>query len=516
MTGTSGSFWFNVKIQTPPEFNPLTGQMEPARVIRFDSRESGDSPAGDVYTLTWGNSVNTPCGRFTLTMAPRYVEGNRTWADLIPAYSLVEIWVQRFPDDEECVMLGLVTHRSEDADFTQAGPMRTIRISGSAVSRVLVDQKTFWLPVNPATLAPNEPEEFLTDLRSGDASIPDLYGPAAEIFGTAILDPQLFSEGDGPIAVIDKYVRYIVEGKGPRSVTPKPLLNWALPTVRLEQILFFDPTRASLFDHKARLPAQQSVHAGNVPLWSLLSGYVSPFYQEFFSETRQLESIAPSRVIGADPGGLASVAVEIVLRKKPFAGRIDESGDLVDTRFPGGSQFDETFENDREQSIDLGGWPVQSYCYARSSDAVRNLFYTLPQAVNEIAGTPFTALHAPLMDTDPASPSFVRRFGLRLCHVNDPYLAERQGDVEHLARTRERLLMAWHRFEPTFLNGQITVAGHPRFRAGKRVVWTEPYVNRRLEFYVPSVTHTVSIRGSSPTYSTQLEVQRGWELPANS
>lgn len=509
-----------VRIQTPPEFDPRTGQVRPGELISFDT--SGKDIGRDLLSVTTSKKLSEPCGRFTLTMVPREVLRGSTWADLIPPYSLVEIYLQSYPRDPQpvLVMLGLTDTNQVTEEFGDAAPQRRVQIAGRELSCVFVDQKTLYLPLSPDLLEP--------ELVSAQPGMPALFTPQAALFGMLAIDPELAEIGASPIDVIDRFIRMVTVGlKTQYNPAGRPLLNLQLPieidaatgkptTTLLRDLLVFNPASSAerLFDQRALLPPTSQLIDTGTSLWNLMSTFSDPTYQELFTTTVDLR-LSSTQAQQAPLPRTRLVASEVIFRSKPFGGRIDLNGDLVGTRAETGSQFDADFENDSRWNFAVSDGDVVGSSAMRTAQRAVNLFYVFPQTLAVNKPEDFRQYFRPLLDAGDHSPASAQRLGPRLMNVSDYYFTDpgtNVGTDVQIATTRARLLWNWHRFEPLFWRGQYRLRGTPRAGVGMRMVDFRQRSAR--EFYVVGVTHSMNIGGQQPHYSTQLDVERGWPLSA--
>jgi len=536
-----GSIRAVIKIQTPPVYDPDTGVIIGRQLFGFDTAEAG-GPADDLLAVSTKKRIEQPAGRFSLVFTPRQVWNGKTWADLIPPYSLCEIYMQRYPENEEpvLVMVGLTDAQIESDDYQQAAPQRTRQVTGYELSVLLSDQKILYLPVPPdqrqvlltTALFSQTPDALgrtpsLQRNRAGEDErfLPPTASPELAAFaskdggekGMLAVDPKLATEGSSPIDVIDRVVRMLTVGtETPYNHNGLPLVNFDFPDARLRDLLFFDKGKATLFDPRAVLPPSAQITA-DTNLWNLLTTFSDGVFQELFTQSVDL-SLAPpitalERALGSTDRLLETaspVAVEIVFRKKPFAGRINDKGELVGVADPNGSQFDRSFAASETVAIkDAVCWNL----VRNSRDQnVTNTYLVYPRLPNYNSPLDHRAQIAPVVDADRLNPSSVRRFGPRLLEVQDVYLPpDLKGPLPfvELAHAREMLLWAWRRFGPLFRSGRYTIRGNTRMRVGKRGVHETRDFNR--EYYLEGVGQNMNF-GKAPRFITTLDVERGWPL----
>jgi hypothetical protein len=314
----------------------------------------------------------------------------------------------------------------------------------------------------------------------------------------------------------DRFVRMCTTGLTTTyNPSGAPLLNFDFPDARLRDLLFFDRQKAeaALFDPNAQLPAAAQLTINRQALWHLMSTFSDPTYQELFTQTRDLS--LSDLELGRERASPS--AVEIVFRKKPFAGRIDATGSLVGIADARASQFDPEFAS--ANTVPLTDLDVVAMNLMRTSRDVRNLYFVYPQVPGFNNPEDFRALHPPLIDGERLAPASARRFGPRLIEVADYYMRlpgssleppQPSQDAFEQATVREQLLWAWHRFEPLFWRGDYTLRGNPALRIGQRMTHSGRNIGR--EYYVQAVTHSMTIGSQQPRFITQINVDRGWPV----
>jgi hypothetical protein len=493
-----GSFRVLIRIQTPPDYDPTIGDIREGATWGFDT-DDREGPSRDLISVVVSKQLNAPCGRFALTFTPRQPITGYTWADLIPGYSLVEIWMQRYPDNPEpvLVMLGLTDTRLESEVYGIAEQQIQIQIAGREVSCIFVDQKTLYLPTPPETLAT---QPVLAGQPATVPKLPPLYASATQLLGMVAIDPKLAFEGASPVEVLDRFIRMATVGlKTDYNQEGLPLLNLELPNAKLADLIVFDATTATakLFDPNALLPGGSQLDLSDRALWDLMTTWSDPNYQELFPRT-------------ADLGPTRRSYVEMIFRKKPFAGRINKAGEVIEVRGPSGSQFDLDFQQSADDNVSIDDSDVVAMSLRRSTAGVRNLYYVLPQA-SALVQFDAREIYGPLIDAAENSPASIRRYGLRMMQVADYYIRDPATTViVKTATERARLLWSWHRFEALFYQGQYSLKGIPELQVGKRLVHRGRDINR--EYYVTAVTHAAELGSQHPRLLTTVGVERGWPL----
>jgi hypothetical protein len=355
---------------------------------------------------------------------------------------------------------------------------RSVQITFRELSCVLVDNHVLSLPVPPRSI-----QSELTPQQPADAQVdvPNAFGPVASVVGMYAIDPELARTGEDPVTAIDRFVKMLTTGV-PTEYNPNatPLVGLGFADASIKDLLFFNPViaRTKLFDPSAFLPPTSQLCV-NGSLWDQMTAWSDSDYQELFCVSRDLVR-HPKPVEFAGEGALLiqeesplsfhaplfggaesatragyPVAVEIVFRKKPFAGRIGPGGDFTGLRPARESQFDPEFEADASWNVTLNPEDVLSFTWARSSRDVKNLFWVQPCSFNNAIDDAFRKIHGPLVDGSPSSPSYVRRWGMRMVSITDRYLSHYDAtssdaaspDTQSaIARQRELLLWGWMRF----------------------------------------------------------------------
>lgn len=495
----SSAFRSIVRIQTPPRYDPATGSVAAGELFGFDSAKPASrdprDPANALLSIKTSKRLDQPCGRFTLTFAPLEVADGLFWSDILPAYSLVEIFLQRYPDPEpRLVMIGLVDRGEVVEDFSAAAPQRQVTVHGREAGCIFVDQKVLYLPAPPEPILAGQVAHEARQL-----DLPALYEEKTQLLGMLALDPDIGFEGASPVDVIDRFIRMATVGL-PTKYNPHgvPLLDLRLPKRTLADLVVFDAdrARAQLFDPAAKLPAAgQDIRTG-VSLWEMIETWSDPTYHEIWTRTAVLGS------------GRLDGVIEVVFRRRPFAGRIVD-GEAVYIAPVAGSQFDPEFLDDPAENIELE--PARIISRSRGWDAARtqNLYYVYPQL--PFKDDQYQALYQPLIDVGDDSPSDIRRLGLRLRKVTDYYFGEGPSTALEVGQARARLLWAWHRFEGIMQSGALQVIGDPIYEVGKRLVEVEDGDPLR-EAYITGVSHAVMLATAQPAFRTHLQFERGWPL----
>jgi hypothetical protein len=490
-----------IRIQSPPWWNPRTGQVEPGLSLDFDTGEP-NGPITDLLSLVVKKEIDKPCGEFVLNFAPREPIAGYTWGEIIPGYSLCEIWMQRYPDDQELrlVMVGLTGTVLESEVYGQQQPQRQVQVSGREVSCVLVDQKTFSLP--PGKISALDPDVTRS---TSTSDLHPLFSPAAQLLGMAVIDPELAYAGASPVDAIGNFVDMLTIGYSSEfNPLGQPLLNLQLPEgLELKDLLLFDrqKAKAALFDSDARLPASSQFTINGEPLWNLMDTWSDPAYMELFPISRE-----PSAPLS---GGRSRGFVEIVFRKRPYAGRIVK-GKVDGQAAPQGTQFDRDFAD--TETVEIPETRVVARVRRRAVSNIQNLYYVFPAHPFFNIPEEYRLILTPLIDAAPTAPSSFTRYGLRLRHVADYYIDDPLGGTAfEIAAERQRLLWGWHRFEGLFWAGHLSMALTPTLQVGKRLVsnWGRKGM---YEYYVRTLVHSINFSDASVRAQTVAGVDRGWPV----
>jgi hypothetical protein len=266
------------------------------------------------------------------------------------------------------------------------------------------------------------------------------------------------------------------------------LINLQLPHLDLPDVLVINNAAWTLFD-----PGATFSMASNPPMvgsvWNYVQMFVDRLFQEFF--TRMEDGVC-----------------KIFFRGKPFL----QDALSVGTRF---RQDDPTC-----QTLDLDQATLVHSTVRRQSANVYNTFMVLSRFVSTMAGHPgMKYLIPPLQLTDPAHPSYVGKYGIRLLEHLTPYLSapttspltppgQNQDGLAALAERWQGIAAAWYGSAPDLYAGMLTVLGSPRWNVGHRLL-TEDDRGQR-EWYCEGVSHQYDFH--TGRYLTQLRVTRGWYL----
>jgi hypothetical protein len=143
---------------------------------------STDDAVLDLLHVSTHNDMAEACGSFTLTFAPRMIEG-RTYDQLIPMRSLVTIKMQDpvtpVNETESVVMIGLTDDHGFAEDYSRAQPQRVVTISGRSIAGVMLDARLFYHPglegLGTSQTMPSFPTGTIRDAELGDKDGPRMF-----------------------------------------------------------------------------------------------------------------------------------------------------------------------------------------------------------------------------------------------------------------------------------------------------------------------------------------------------
>jgi hypothetical protein len=552
-----GSGGFGVDISVSPSFTEDTFLSRDGRLVEtsteaapvdplfFDRGEAVSAALrNDLQGVTVTNSIGSPdSATFELRLPMRPVFGKRNWADVLRPYTVVSIAIHRggvrsdpaATSAPEPVMLGLVDFAEVVEDYSQQAPYRFVRVVGRSLGALLADQP-WWFHrylvaaggEGDAPGAARIPDDFRS-WYSDHASFSLLRDEVnLRTLGFLAVDPNLFldvAERD-PATCMQRAYDFFV-GNAQRAGFIKMAFADGRP-LRDRLVFDADLTRQSFFDQGARLMRQ--VLPASFPTascWDILDLFCEPPFTELFADT-----------FGTS---VQDAAVHIIARKPPWAGHVVDTPRGPRVAFSTGSAppgpgvgqslFDrslaEAVPGHWDRSLDTvtidGADVIQRPQLRRGIDgpgAVFNAFEILPQ-VSSLAGNgpgdrAIQEMTPPLIDEDPASPSYVRRFGIRrFPRRASKYISTttrdgsmRFGQARDQSMAYQLLLRTWFYRLPEFWHGRYVLRGRTALRVGRRLV------DRALsrEYYITSVTHRVDLAGQEPGFESACTVSRGWDL----
>lgn len=173
----------------------------------------------------------------------------------------------------------------------------------------------------------------------------------------------------------------------------------------------------------------------------------------------------------------------------------------------------------------LGTRDVMSEQLARTDLDAYSIFNVKPDS--------YTESEYPVYEITPQfHPSLVDKYGYKMLEVTHKYLTPlgaggagggtdvpttgnlpmeeenttATGSVTSLIRKYSKKLYDWYVMNPNFYSGEIKVVGHPDYRMGNKLRYSDKYSNDVWVFYIESVEHDFSYSGG---YTTTLGVTRG-------
>lgn len=559
----------------------------------------------DLLQVHTHNDLAEACGSFTLTFAPRRIEG-RTYDQLIPMRSLVTIRLQDparpVNNEDAVVMIGLTEDHGIQEDYSQARPQRLVTIAGRSIAALMLDARLFYHPgletqgdigILHASEAPGndmrmfwdpllvenqtdprkvlgliltyflgvagtEIQQTTMQLQTQDetqrvvtenpmatqseaqstarervqtqrgaprASAPTgttHTGPESASAVDAFILQDMIAQTQSPnprIAgraqrLLAKTHPELVGAKAPAPVVAPPpapvtasdpvpaplrppppvphssnqLLNLQLPGRTIADLLVYREGEATLFDKDVTVPlGPDTAFAGAV--WNYVKIFVDPLFQEIFTRME---------------GGVC----RLHFRAKPFLQDYEGTG----TRFRDDDPTVRTLELD--QRIILASH------LRRQSTAVYNFFRVLPRGITTSLKEkgPLYRL-TPTILTDPAHPSYVRRYGIRVLDHASVYLsalptipstAKNQTDDSVIAAGQRwgKIASVFYGYGAEMYGGVVTVLGSPLWNVGLRLLTKDERGPR--EGYIEGVDHQYDFR--TGRYHSQLRVTRLWYL----
>jgi len=443
------------------------------------------------------------------------------WVDIIKPYSLVSIAFQRMGDSNDPatdpspvpIMLGIVDTAQRADDYGDAAPRRSQRIVGRTLTGILEDHRYWFHNMLQEGFKPADYREFLLD-RDTEVNLREEV--ELRTLGLLSVDEGMFLVSERhPVRLVEAGFEHFV--RGTPDTPPFVSLNFS-DGKALSERLIFEPEKAMAghVDHRAALPISQVPnHLTGASLFDVLqlAGGQAP-YMEIFSE-----------VIGTS---LGNAQAEIVLRKPPWAGHVDYNGAEAAVAFAtptgrpafrGQSLFDEVYGawNIHNETVEVDNSDVVSVSHLSRSSKDRPI-YTLYQVVPVIAESNYgqrdelwKAIIPPVIEEDPESPSYIKRFGVRPFDHKEKSVPvaddHPSGDIARRCLVYATLAREWFYRNPEFWHGVYVLKGRPSLRIGKRLVDR----NLSREYYITSVSHRMSF-DRDPSYLTTVQVERGWDL----
>lgn len=355
-------------------------------------RFSASAPERDLLAVETRKDLGEAVGSFSLHFAPTTDETGRRWDQRIPRRSLVFIDMERagtpgLPDVHPTVMVGLTDDHGAFEDWREAAPRRLVQVSGRELSCVILDAKLWFHPA----LARDPALGTLT------------FESAAMGVQTLALtyNPNLPRAGDSPMNILKLLLDYYLLVGGAAASIPtgtpglqQPVMQLDLPGVTLPDLLWVNREQWNTFEPDVQVPiVHGTTELGS--LWNYLRTFVDQAFQEFF--TRIEDGVC-----------------KIHFRGKPFQHEPIESG----------TRFKSTAAEPTLRTLMLDpNWIMTSTMQTQTAN-VYNVFLAVPLGITQYYDDPHFKYHVvPYIIKEPAHPSFVGRYGLRVMEHASPYLS---------------------------------------------------------------------------------------------
>ncbi len=453
-------------------------------------------PMRDLLTVETNQQMGNCGGTFSLQFAPRDVRPGTSWADVLPLYSVVVIKFERKPYDDspKIEMIGLVESVGESGNFGSAQPVRGIRVSGRSAASALLN---------------GHPVQFFP-LTSGD---PSLQYDVNTYVG-AMFDEKLFRDAlnkPPQNAIYDIFSKYVssIDISIPRFTekpvqftSPEGVLDASATSAGLN-LIRFDLSKTSLYDASARYTVPVPYRYGGF-IWSILAGFVDAHFQEFFT----LQDPDEERT-------------DIVFRALPFK-RVT---DILD--FKSIHRFHGLIDTNAPHMTTVTALPSDCVAEPNWHRGVADIYtaYRVMPPSALASDLAFASSVPAVIDGNPLSPTYFKRFGLKLLEVKALYFplsmdgvrvddsASGPPDLFHAkAKEWSELLRDWHRPAPLFYDGTVHLKGQTAHRVGQRFLMLRdpralyPY----REAYIVGVTKNFEVQSSS--FLSTLTLTRGFDL----
>lgn len=481
-----------------------------------------------VKRITVSNALTgTPGGSFQIELAPGAAGGvyDEDLGEIIEPRSLVEIAIHRYAVGDDLfatkepvvLMVGIVDYVDSPQDWSQRDPMRRVTLTGRSLAGLLVDHK-WWFHNFLARegLLQDVPEDIrrLAAVKLVDGALRDEQN--LRDLGFLAIDDELYSPAErDPVGLLQRTYDFFVAGyKGKDGTQREPFIKLRFSDdAPLSSRLVFDAAaaRQRWFDPAAKLIQQfLPTQMPNIGGWDVLRYFCEDHFTELFADAN---------------GAMGDGHVQIIARKPPWLGRVIYWGGQAyldfngrDAPRVGQSLFEDGTATVYFDGNDLKARPRLTRGLG-ASDAF-SIYAVRPGGLKNL-GTghgmlTWDQLIPPVIDEDPASPSFVQRIGLRpLNHttryipvvVEDDQTPRAAANVRGQCLAYAALLLAWNKWNPAAWNGSLSLKGNTAIRVGTRLVDR----TRPREYYVTAVRHEIRMDGKV-TFDTTASVARGWTL----
>lgn len=554
------SYGIDVRVRIVPTY---AGESDQRSTLNnaFLTDKLSETFEADIEDVTISSTLRRECSSFQITLAARPVtvpvDGVglmqfEDWAEVIRPQALIAIAIHRqgSPSDPsttwapEPMFLGLVDPGgvSKRMDFSRAQPRRVVCISGRSLASVLSDQR-WWYHHYLADSPPPDIAEFFADTAGVEPADLDAETQIRDL-GFFAVDLNLFTDvvNRSPVDGMKAAYDFFIGGDPADGPPTEGFIKLRFADGRgIRERLRFDAAlaRRSFFDSGARLTRQTIITSDLVQAncWEAMQSFAEEPFVEMFTDT-----------FG---DSLEDAHVDIIVRKPPFAGHIAYPPKGASVEFSSGkapvplsSLFDQEFGGwgQRVAIVDNGelhgSWNecdqtvlidpsdiLAAPNLRRGGTEIYNAFSICPQiggAGGQSKGEQLLSRETPpIIDKNPESPSYIRRYGIRLHPARyTKYIPMLESDgvtrlpsggwARHSA-AYGALLHAWNKWNPEFFTGQLVVQGRTSLRIGRRLVYRDPSAGTHQEFYITGVLHRATL-GDRPSYTTTVQVERGWAV----
>ena len=368
--------------------------------MAFDSREADSA----LLAIDVSKDLGTPCGSFTLHLAPGRDQDGRRWDQIIPRRSLVFIDLERpgpsdLPEGSATVMVGLTDDHGMQEQYSEAKPQRRVQIHGRDLTAIIVDAMLWFnmaLARHPAfgTLTLHSLE--------GETQVAVSYNPN---LARAMEDPRVILS-----RVLDYYLYVGGQAVAPAE-TPnlqRPVIGLDLPDVTLADLLDKNASAWRLFEPGVTVQIVQHPQADG-SVWNYLHNFIDRAFQEFF--TRIEDGVC-----------------RIHFRGKPFRHtRVTSGTRFKSSAVAGAPAPDDPTVEPTLQTLTLDPDDLLAIQVQMQTSNVLNVFLAGPKGLSDLYEIPALRYRLlPQIVTDHRHPSFVGRYGLRVLEVESPYLSPLQ------------------------------------------------------------------------------------------
>lgn len=437
---------------------------------KFGGRIREPDPAADLISLTTNRKHGDPMATFTLHLRP-----DPRWLDRIKPMDFVRIELWRPGNDVEGdhILFGYVDRVGMGLKTDGPKPMTTMQIQGYSSAALLNRFQVY----------------FFTWVSQELKTITELsYAEAQALIGS-VVDRDVLNQATTPPQIIAAILGEWTKGI---EIELPPGLYLAANGPR-QGVIHWNPEGTerypawAMFDPGAKTPAEP-LYDVEGPVWTVLKTYADDVFHELF--------------VDVNPNGKWE---EVVFRPRPFAKTYSRTGSLFD---PGAALTTVEITDSDVLGQDVSQGVTDAY----------SGFWVLPRQVQVDENTLRTHC-PPVIVTDPASPSYYRRIGLRMMEVGTRYIDVDSEDKDSpLALITEKtkawanVLRAWYEHNPDLWSGELTVLGRAAFRPGRRLLYHMEHRGIDREFYIEGASNNYDAQ--SGRFTTTMSVTRGRDLAA--